>query len=252
MDYPNFYENLREATARLQGTIVMYDGSPYSVLHLAEHSDGIFRVYMLDVAKDPRHMNYPEEFFRANGNTQLMAQFYDRWMEGAGKTVGIVRKKINSPHFNKFRPFPLGMCNIEGQAYYVERAPIRRGLQGLSPNGMTISSLALVNDPNNRVGGRGGFQLYSPGFKDCVMGAYPSAKECVQNLQDPNILNSSVGFHRKFAFVRGPLDMIFLAYKEESIGYVDPREMVVTLGRRFVQHREVIDGLGVFNKVINQ
>jgi hypothetical protein len=45
--------------------------------------------------------------------------------------AGILRKQMNSPLFNKFRPYPLGMCNTKGQrAYYLERQPNRKTEQG--------------------------------------------------------------------------------------------------------------------------
>src|SRR3546814_1445089 len=52
------------------------------------------------------------------------------------------------------------------------------------------------------------------------MGNYPTAKECVHELTDPNCINTGAAFHREFAFIKGPVDTLFLAYKEDLIGVI--------------------------------
>src|SRR3546814_20877703 len=43
---------------------------------------------------------------------------------------GIIRKNMDSPLFNRFRPFPLGMCNLNGETYFLCRSPTRNTQQG--------------------------------------------------------------------------------------------------------------------------
>jgi len=93
--------------------------------------------------------------------------------------------------------------------------------------------------------------LYGPGFRDCIMGSHPSAQECVNNLKDPQILNEAAAFHRQFAFVRGPLDMLFLAYKADIVGVLPNRDLsVLRIGREFRHTREVIELLNTFDTII--
>src|SRR5688572_1369118 len=121
----NFYENLQEAQMRLQGTIVVYDGEPYQVYHITEHKDKILRVYMHPINQENVSSSQRpnlDNFLYSNGNDRSkIPEYLDKWMEDNPK-FGMLRKKMNSPAFNKFRPFPLGMVNDgKGRVFYVER-----------------------------------------------------------------------------------------------------------------------------------
>src|SRR3546814_4921159 len=93
--------------------------------------------------------------------------------------------------------------------------------QGLMDNMMKCTQLSagpvykLVHPP-----GVTNFDLYNT-----VMGNYPTAKECVHELTDPNCLNTVAAFHRAFAFIKGSVDTIFLAYNQDLIGVIPNRDI---------------------------
>src|SRR3546814_9937744 len=57
------------------------------------------------------------------------------------------------------------------------------------------------------------------GVQTCAL-PISTAKECVHELTDPNCINTGAAFHREFAFIKGPVDTLFLAYKEDLIGVI--------------------------------
>jgi hypothetical protein len=241
-EYPNFYENVKEAMLRLRRTVVLYDGAPYSVVCITNHkSDGKFRIYLepigLDGSQDrPQLDNFPPEH-------PGIGAYLDQWL-AEHKNSPIIRKSMDSPLFNKFRPYPLGMCNYGTGAMYLERQPNRKTEQGLTASMLCETVLSLDPQPIKRVGS---ISVYGKQFRDCVLGKYPSAMECLQNLLDPDIENTAVAFDRKFGLVRGPIDMIFLAYKGDIVGVL-PRNNFseVRLGRDFKHVKEVAAELGLF------
>lgn len=257
--HPNFYETLHETHMRLRGTFVLYDGEPYVVLCITNHrDDGIFRIYLEPIGNG-EHM-----LTRNNLNSPPLHQFgsddpalgvaMDKWMEKYPDEI--IRKMMNSPAFNKFRPFPLGMCNYEGRVFYLERQPNRKTEQGLTHSMVSSQhvNLDIMSNGKARMGrGRGGcmVDLYGPGFRDCIMGVHPSAQECLDNLKDPEIINEAAAFHRQFAFVRGPLGMIFLAYKADIVGVLPNKDLsVLRLGREFSHTKEVIELLRTFENIV--
>lgn len=160
---------------------------------------------------------------------------------------------MNSPAFNKFRPFELGMCNTGGRTYYLEWQPQRHTQQGLTQNHISQSTVELeTTAPGSKAASK-----YSPvgmqteAFRDCILGAYPNFSDCVKNLLDPDIENNAVGFHRNFALVRGPIDTLYLAYKGDVVGclpYGDAR--ILRLSRKFAHVKEATDDLRLFDDIL--
>lgn len=258
--HPNFYETIHETHMRLRGTFVLYGGEPYVVLCITNHrDDGIFRIYLEPIGNGEHMLSYnnpnPPPTNQYGSDDPALGVAMDKWMETYPDTK-IIRKMINSPAFNKFRPFPLGMCNYEGRVFYIERQPNRKTEQGLTHSMVSFYhvNLDIMSMGKARIGsGRIGcmVDLYSRGFRDCVMGIHPSAQECLDNLKDPDILNEAAAFHRQFALVRGPLEMIFLAYKADIVGVLPNRDLsVLRLGREFRHTREVIELLHTFGTII--
>jgi hypothetical protein len=169
-----------------------------------------------------------------------------------GKGSGVLRKMMNSPKFNKFRPFPLGMQNIDGGATYIERKPCRFTQQGIMETMVSVTPLHFgISDKggrspyNDRM-----FSFLGPEMYRTVKGLYPSAEECLEQFKEDKIQNKAVGFHRDFAFVRGPLDLLYIAYKTDIVGFVpnlDKSE--VKLGRESQHLKELVQELNVFDKV---
>jgi hypothetical protein len=94
------------------------------------------------------------------------------------------------------------------------------------------------------------FDTWSEEFKDCIEGNYPSVDLCLSKLRDPKIANEAVAFHRYFAFVRGPCDMIFLSYKGEIIGVLPRQDLSAARLSREARHTlEAVEELKIFNTV---
>jgi len=245
---PNVYENIKEANTRLRSTIVLYDGEPYRIFMITNHkSDGIFRVYLDPLSRGSaaqpqiiRDARYFEPDDPTTGAT------LDKWLD-ATPNSGILRKMMNSPAFNRFRPFPLGMCNYRGRAVYLARQPVRHREQGLT-NAMVVETAFNFSGDAYESGFNAGF--YSESFVSCVKGSHPSAHECITQLRDPDVTNESVAFHREFALLRGPIDTMFLAYKTDIVGMLPNGDFSeLKLGRKFNHVREVVTELGLFSNI---
>lgn len=252
--HPNFYENLKEANMRLKGTIVMYDGEPYYVMCITNHKpDGIFRVWLDPIGREGG-MNIHKEGTKRppydKAHTEDMpggnlGQMMDTWFT-KNPNCGVERKMMNSPKFNKFRPFPMGMINITGRTNFVERHPTRKVEQGLT-------KASIIEKPVNFPGKPPEVKtdILSPEFRSCILGQYPDGKECLDRMLDPKIGNSAVGFDRNFAIVRGPLNTLFIGYKADVVGFLpDNNFKALRLGKEFVHTKEAIGDLGVFDKII--
>ena len=243
----NFYESIDEARMRLYRTIVMYDAEPFYVIAISNHNaDGIFRIYMRPLNKTESAFDYVIDSYGHN-HTQI-GKHLDKYLADNTSSI-IVRKQMNSPHFNKFRPFPLGMCNDDGRVFYNERQPTRKTEQGLTSSMVVSEPVSLTKSPVNRF--RGETNIFTEGFRECILGAYPTAVECLENLKDPTISNEAAAFNRCFAFVRGPIDMMFLAYKNNVVGVLPTSDFSsVRLGRDFAHVKEAVQSLNLFTSVI--
>lgn len=256
MQYPNFYETINEARMRLDETIVLYDGIPYHVLCVTDHKpDGIFRVYLDPVADDgkPFHRKTAVPYNWCDEPGMTKGQKMDEWLDSTtGKSSPILRKMMNSPKFNKFRPFPLGMLNCKGRAMYVERSPTRHTQQGLTGAGLNGLYFDVIDGSGSfsRPGGQTDVSSTCPGLYSTIMGIYPDVDLTLTNLTDDSISNTSTAFHREFAIVRGPMNLLFLAYKGEVIGYLPySNTNEIKIGAKFSYVKEVVDELACFNKI---
>lgn len=264
MKYPNFYETTKEAQMRLHGTVIWYDGpgeeGPYQVLAITDHiGDGKFRIYMKRLGQ-----RYIPEGEVAPPNEQIPAdhpqvgKYMDDFMKARPK-YGIIRKEMNSPHFKGFRPFPLGMMNrttrmkddtpVDSETLFLERQPNRHTQQGLTRGMVYVSPVtAAMKKAPNPAGYT--FDMWSRDFCDCIMGRYPNADLCLSKLRDHTIANEAIAFDRYFAFVRGPIDMLFLSYKGEIVGLLDNNNLSqITIGREHKYTREAVSELHIFSQV---
>lgn len=264
-EHANFFENFDEMVIRLRHTIVMYDGIPMNVIALATHKDGIIRLYMEEVGHDKGPMSsrfsgwgqvsdYPDPLARGTA--------IDKFIE-LNPTCGIVRKMANSPKFNKFRPFALGMMNYHDKVVYVERVPQRHTQQGLTAAHLIANNITLGERDSQQVGkspsssssngsnfkmAQG--ELFRASFRDCILAQHPPAKMCLKNLQDPTIANEGAAFHREFAFLRGPVETLYLAYKTDIIGHLPKGELSeLRIPRKFAHTKEAVEELSLFKTV---
>lgn len=251
MLHPNFYENLEEMQRRLSDTVVAYDGDPSRVIAITNHKpDGIFRIYLWDVRNSISEASHKGTF------PMLVSQYgpqdprlgpaLDKWME-EHKDAPVLRKMANSPAFNKFRPFSLGMMNHDGHASFLERSPERRTQQGLIRQ-MVEETYVSVSSNKKRGAYQGG--LAGPEFYDCVKGKHPSAEECMENMLDPTVENTSVACHRNFAIIRGPMDTFFLGYKTDVVGFIPAtKRPTVELGKKFTHLKEAVEETKQFHDI---
>lgn len=244
MDYPNFYENAHEARMRLLSTIVLYDNDPYLVISITDHMGEILRVYLQPLDKVSEAGN---PVVSVSADHPTLGIKLDTYMK-TNPEAGILRKHIDSPLFHKFRPFPLGMCNYRnGYAYYIERQPNRNTRQGLT-GGMVLET--LISSGHTRGKGPLDISIFSPEFIDCVKGTYPSAFTCLEKMTNPKVMRHSVGFHRNFALVRGPIDMLFIAYKHDVVGYLPNNDYSkIVIGKDFLHTKEVVTELNLFSEI---
>lgn len=253
-EYTNFYESIKEARMRIEGTVVLYEGWPHYVLTVCDHmDDGIFRVYMEKLGDCSnmaiQKLSVPYGWHDEPNMTR--GQKMDDFM-AANPKCGIIRKMMNSPHFNKFRPFPLGMCNFKGSVLYLERTPNRSTYQGLTQS-MIMSTppsiIATVNKGRSLSSG-GAIHILCDELCDTIVGNYPSFYSSVTKLRDPKVLNDGVAFHRHFALLRGPLNMLFLVYRSDVIGFLPNNDdTVVTIDKGFEYTKEVVDNLNIFKNI---
>jgi len=251
-DYPNFYESLKEANMRLNSTVVMYEGIPYYVLGITDHrGDGKFRIYLIDLGK----LDEADEYFRVKsnlpgGHSSLGVSFDELIIRD--KFPFIHRKYMTSAGFNKFRPFSLGMMNVKSPcaaAVYVERQPNRKTEQGLIQS-MLCETFITASTRNGNLKQSMATNILSEEFKDCILANHPSPKEAIEAIVNPKIQNESIAFHRQFALVRGPVDMVFLAYKSDIVGYLPYGDYSrVKLAKNFQHTREVISELNLFASI---
>lgn len=252
-EHPNFYETVEEVRMRLKDSVILYDGKPYYVLNVANHKkDNVFRLYLDPLSTET--MPYQATVgnapcnWGANDSVNYAIEM-DAWMETeAGKKSGIIRKQMTSPLFNKYRPFPLGMCNYGGDAVYVTRMPTRSTIQGLQG-----SSFRCVGPSLNPVRSDGMPRPNLLGSEICqtILGMYPAPQDCIDSLLDKRCTNSGVAFHREFALLKGPIDLLFLAYKNDVIGVlVENNFSRVRLGSNYTHLREVVEELNLFQDIV--
>jgi hypothetical protein len=245
VDYLNFYENVAEANIRLQNTTVLYDGEPYYVLCFDDSKpDGIIRIYMEPIGyKFLESHEKPIPYSTSLPPGKTRGDVMDEYMKACPDSR-IIRKQMNSPLFNRFRPFPLGMCNSNGYTYYCERSPVRHTQQGLTNSMIHVNTVTL--------NGKGGVGVSFTGkeFRDCIVGEFPSVDASLGVITSPGYEDTAVGFSREFAFVRGPVDTAFLAYKKDIVGSIPNGDKSrVILSKKFDFVKEAVIDLKIFEDI---
>lgn len=244
--YPNFYESIKEARMRIEGTIVLYDEIPFYILRVFEHSDGIFRVYMEELSQDMSINGNNPPPVNVHPDNSICVDETEKWMKKWPNKI--VRKMMNSPKFNMFRPFSLGYCHVGDKLIYLQRQPLRRTEQGLSSS-MIIEYLVNFSGADLPKPSR---TLHFPSqpIREAIIGKYPTLQECVSNLMDPQVTNKGAAFHRDFAILRGPIETLFLIYQESVVGFIENHESLsVKLSKKYVHLREKLQELGQFRRV---
>lgn len=256
--FVNFYENLQEAVIRLKGTVVMYEGLPHYVWTITDHKgDGKFRIYIQPIGVGERPLTLPGIEMNSATMGANAGETLDQYIAGNKGTI-LLRKRMDSKHFNNYRPFPLGMYNAVGSkasglgpaTVYLQRQPQRPNReQGLTKAFIDETKISVEPQASSqRFGTR--VEIYSEAMRACILAEHPSAKECLAVLKDKDMANDAAAFHRDFALVRGPIDMVFLVYKTDVIGVLPNTDFsVLRLGREFKHCKEVVEELRLFATV---
>jgi len=170
------YETAEEIRARLEGSVVMYDGSPVYIAKVDDAIDDIARVWISDLP-----------------------------YVGGAKTT---RKFLSSKKFD-LAPFKMGYFNYEGRAIFASRAPIRQYKQGLTSGTLTLQN---TQGKGGEVGVSFARAIANQGFVDMIHNKYPDFKTAGDLLGDKN--TSSVAVSRTFAFViDNDIDALLLMHK---------------------------------------
>lgn len=125
---------------------------------------------------------------------------------------------------------PLGYINgsQEKRVYYLTRVPVRRTKQGLSSQNLRIHNLPGFNDAlrkptYNQI-------MFSPGFADMVLGKYPPLETVMKELRT-NLKNKGdfgqMAVSREIALSIDKVGLIFVYYKNEYIGWIQPDKFTV-------------------------
>lgn len=248
--FKNVYEDLQEAQKRLQRSIVKYKDDFYYVLKVLDHEDGTYRVYMDELghgdvgrgrlAGFPRVISNPFDFADEHYEKTEMDKYLKR-----NPNSGFVRKAINSRHFGKFAPFPLGCINGDsGEVFYAERSPMRNSAQGLLSNAPVIDKVTMYDEFYES-----SYSVYSDQFLMMLKGEYPSYQEVVEKLRDPEVINKGAAFSREWSVLRGPIGMLMLCNKGCAVGVIGVNNDTVTLDPEKEYLKESIEELGLFKTI---
>jgi hypothetical protein len=250
--YTNFYETVHEVQMRLRGTLIMYGEYLCTVLGVSSHvGDGVFRLYVEKVGQGEYGLSFNQPhgppINNYSSDDPVLGVEMDKWL-AKNPNSSVMCVLMNDPLLNRFRPFPLGMCNSNGLVYYLERTPTRKTEQGLTGN-MIMANVVSGDPLGLKMSGRG-YDLYGPAFLAAVTGKHPSAAECLQALLNPAVENNAAAFDRHFAFVRGPLGLVFLAYKTDIVGVMPKKDLtLLQLDSKWLHLAESIYLLNVFENI---
>jgi hypothetical protein len=251
MEYKNFFETQQEAHARLNGTVVMYDGEPVHIIAITDHAgDGVLRAYVRKIGYTQAEFNQlpmPNQIHNFPVGHSGIGQYLDQFIVD-NPSCRIARKRMDSPKFNKFRPYDLGMYWDPPYIYYVERQPNRKMEQGLIQSMLVTTRLSAEEQKNQSA--ENFVDMYGPEMRRCIMGEHPSPTRCLEAMTDPKYANTAAAFHRNFALVKGPIDTLFLGYKDRVIGQLPHGDFSkVRLGSDFSYCKEAVDELQLFNTI---
>ena len=253
MEYKNFFESQKEASIRLNNTVVLYDGNtPVEILAVTDHvGDGVIRAYVREIGLDMKErLAIPDPtgiHTIHHTNQNQLGLYLDNFIKD-NPSSRILRKRLDSPKFNKFRPFELGMYWNPPHVYYLQRQPNRLTQQGLINSMILVKELTLQDKAgvvnNNNV------DLHGPEMKRCILGDHPDPYRCLSGLTNNKYVNEAAAFHRHFAFLKGPVDTIFLVYKSDVIGALPNGNFSqIRISRDFSYTREAVDELSLFNNI---
>lgn len=201
------YEDIDEVKARVEGTVVLYDGRPVYItkvgfLDVDEQRKDIARVYFKEL---PYKAESPD-----------------------------VRKYLSSKNFD-LAPFKMGYTNLRGQAIFLARNPVRQYKQGLSAATLVCTDVRGQKIPLGFVD-----LLSRKEFVDMYDGKYPSFKDAGELLGKDD--TSSVAISRSFAFTLDhDLEALYLLHKGIKCGLAYKNDRGIRVPPKFHFLREEME-----------
>lgn len=187
------YDNLRDARQYLEGTVAYWEGDP---------------VYVGGVEQ---------------GAGKSLSAFVYRLPYRATDAFHV---DISDERFNCFK-YKLGYVNkADGEVFYVSRRPSRGVAQGICGNNLSIRN--IDGQDQGRIRDEFVRLIKDTGFRDALMGKYPTVAEAREQLvANPKL--RAVAFNKYFCLKRHPnfTNLFFLGYKGEEIAFSATQEFTL-------------------------
>lgn len=190
----NRYELPRDIEARFHGTIIRHGGHPYFCL-----INGLeFRLCKLETART---------------------------------SAEIVKRAMYDDPLLDISTVPLGYTNYRGEAYYIERGPIRRYKQGIDDQAVRVSMCGRLR--GGGIGVRTKDLMFSKEFEASILGKYPTAERCIETLrkkaEDGVDYSGSMAFGRHNAMTVDAMGIIKVYHRNEYVGWIAPGSRVINV-----------------------
>ena len=183
MKYNGFYD-LEHARMYLKGSIIRLGTEP---------------IYVLDVIEVKNHI----------GKKIQRIKYLLLSSQGKQQNINIKSKKLN------LAPVPLGFMNYchngTYKCVYLSRIPARMWKIGLHPQNLSILPCAGNRNTDMNTSN----VILSSGFRDTVMGKFPTYKQAIKTVDKGNIY-STVAFNRNFAIQKRMSTVSLIYYKYEA------------------------------------
>lgn len=205
------YETQDEVKARLENTVVLYEGNPVYITKVTLPD--------LDDAKEIARVFFKTLPFDSNGRDKE------------------VRKYLSSRNFD-LTPFKMGYLNYKNEVLYLSRATGRQYKQGLCAHNLIVAPSARAKQ---EFGDRIPFRelLYLQEFVDMIKGVYPSFESACKQKE------GSVAVSRIFSLEKDPdLGCFYLTHKDTKCGIV-LQNGIVSIPRKFAFLKEALDDDGI-------
>lgn len=204
-----FWSDIEQAQQRLAGSVVLYDDKPVYIDRVERHDDGHPRGLL-------RFIDGPEEF---------------------------VRKKLNSPHFGRFREMPrLGWFNpasgtVKGGALFMARRATAGQKHGLVSNNITVKNFGY-NEVCRLQTGNYSFSsvIFNKGWVNAHNNEFPALDAILQQIAE----NSAIAFSRKFCVVRDSDGLRWLYHNDTRVGVFTGADTLSIISRYNYLREEIM------------
>lgn len=213
-----FFADLEQASMRLSGSCILFEGEPYWVYDVRETSDGIPKARMYKCPVNISELNSTR-----------------------------IEKKLDDKGFGKFQPINPGLVNFfEGcpftgrvsyHASFLDRVPVRRTKQGLAREN------TQVLNPKDAVDFRG--LVSSQAFCDMVANKYPEYDVAVNSL----VPDSSIAVTRSYAIGLSSNGLPKIRKYNESVGLFRGTDEILLYPKFSYLREELIETENIPNNI---